>query len=106
MAVVSKEELKQKIVDSGLSDEKQIELLEDIEDSWTDDVNEEYKARYEAEKKEMEASIANLEAETADLKAKYKERFLSGVEVKEERKEVILPEEKEEKKEVIDVKEI
>ena len=106
MAVVSKEELKQKIVDSGLSDEKQIELLEDIEDSWTDDVNEEYKARYEAEKKEMEASIANLEAETANLKPKYKERFLSGVEVKEERKEVILPEEKKEEKEVIDVKEI
>lgn len=105
MAVVSKEEFKQKIVDSGLSDEKQIELLEDIEDSWTDDVNEEYKARYEAEKKEMEASIAILEAETTDLKVKYKERFLSGVEVKEERKEVILPEEKEEK-EVIDVKEI
>lgn len=106
MAVVSKEELKQKIVDSGLSDEKQIELLEDIEDSWTDDVNEEYKARYEAEKKEMEASIANLEAETANLKAKYKERFLSGTEVKEEGKEVIIiPEEKEEK-EVIDVKEI
>lgn len=96
MAVVSKEEFKQKIVDSGLSDEKQIELLEDIEDSWTDDVNEEYKARYEAEKKEMEASIANLEAETADLKAKYKERFLSGVEVKEEKEE----------NEVIDVKEI
>lgn len=102
MAVVSKEEIKQKIVDSGLSDEKQIELLEDIEDSWTDDVNEEYKARYEAEKKEMEASIANLEAETADLKAKYKERFLSGTEVKEE--VIIIPEE--EKKEVIDVKEI
>lgn len=102
MAVVSKEEIKQKIVDSGLSDEKQIELLEDIEDSWTDDVNEEYKARYEAEKKEMEASIANLEAETAELKAKYKERFLSGTEVKEE--VIIIPEE--EKKEVIDVKEI
>ena len=54
----------------------------------------------------MEASIANLEAETANLKAKYKERCLSGVEVKEERKEVILPEEKKEEKEVIDVKEI
>ena len=103
MAVVSKEEIKQKIVDSGLSDEKQIELLEDIEDSWTDDVNEEYKARYEAEKKEMEARIANLEAETAELKAKYKERFLSGAEVNVERKELILPDEE---KEVIDVKEI
>ena len=50
MAVVSKEELKQKIVDSGLSDEKQIELLEDIEDSWTDDVNEEYKIRSRKER--------------------------------------------------------
>lgn len=105
MAVVSKEELKQKIVDSGLSDEKQIELLEDIEDSWTDDVNEEYKARYEAEKKEMEANIASLEAETANLKAKYKERFLSGVGVKEERKEEIPSDERKEK-EIIDVKEI
>lgn len=38
-------------------------------------MNEEYRARYEAEKKEMEASIANLEAETVNLKAKYKERF-------------------------------
>lgn len=105
MAVISKEELKQKIVDSGLSEEKQIELLEDVEDSWTDDVNEEYKARYEAEKKEMEANIASLEAETANLKAKYKERFLSGVEVKEERKEEILPDEKKEN-DIIDVKEI
>ena len=105
MAVVSKEELKQKIVDSGLSDEKQIELLEDIEDSWTDDVNEEYKARYEAEKKEMEASIASLEAETANLKARYKERFLSGAEGKEEREEETFYDDVEEK-EVIDVKEI
>lgn len=105
MAVISKEELKQKIVDSGLSEEKQIELLEDVEDSWTEDVNEEYKARYEADKKEMEANIASLEAETANLKAKYKERFLSGVEVKEESKEEILPDERKEK-EIIDVKEI
>lgn len=105
MAVVSKEELKQKIVESGLSDEKQIELLEDIEDSWTNDVNEQYKLQYEAEKKDMEANISRLEAETLELKSRYKERFLSGTEVKEERKEVIIPEEKEEK-EVIDVKEI
>ena len=104
MAVVSKEEIKQKIVDSGLSEEKQIELLEDIEDSWTDDVNEEYKARYEAEKKEMEANIASLEAETANLKRRYKERFLSGPEAKEEREETFSNEIEE--KEVIDVKEI
>lgn len=78
MAVISKEELKKKIAESGLSEDKQIEILEDIEDSWTEDINEEYRARYEAEKKQMEASIAALEAEAEDLKARYKERFLSG----------------------------
>ena len=76
--VLSKEDFKKKIDTLEISDDKKIEILEDIEDSWTDDVNEEYKARYEAEKKEMEASIANLEAEAANLKAKYKERFFNS----------------------------
>lgn len=80
--VLSKEEFKKKITELAIDDDKQIELLEDIEDSWTSDVNEEYKARYEAEKKQMEAEISNLEAETASLKAKYKERFFSGTETK------------------------
>lgn len=75
--VLSKEDFKKKIDALEFSDDKKIELLEDIEDSWTDDVNEEYKARYEAEKKDMEASIASLEAEAAELKAKYKERFFN-----------------------------
>lgn len=102
MAVISKEEFKKKITESGLDEDKQIELLEDIEDSWTNDVNEEYKARYEAEKKEMEAAIASLEADTANLKAKYKERFFSNEEVKEpEIEKTELEEEK-----VIDIKEI
>ena len=50
----------------------------------------------------MEASIANLEAETANLKAKYKERFFNSdsVENKEDITEDI------EEKKVIDVKEI
>lgn len=103
--VVSKEEFKQKIVDSGLTEEKQIELLEDIEDSWTNDVNEQYKLQYEAEKKDMEANITRLEAETLELKSRYKERFLSGKDVKVEKEDSILLEEKEEK-EIIDVKEI
>lgn len=93
--VLSKEDFKKKIDTLEISDDKKIEILEDIEDSWTDDVNEEYKARYEAEKKEMEASIANL-------KAKYKERFFNSdsVENKEDITEDI------EEKKVIDVKEI
>lgn len=100
--VLSKEDFKKKIDTLELSDDKKIEILEDIEDSWTDDVNEEYRTRYEAEKKEMEASIANLEAETANLKAKYKERFFNSdsVDNKEDITEDI------EDKKIIDVKEI
>lgn len=97
--VLSKEDFKKKITELNIDDDKQIELLEDIEDSWTSDVNEEYKARYEAEKKQMEAEISNLEAETASLKAKYKERFFSGTETKIDDTDLI-------EKKVIDVKEI
>lgn len=100
--VLSKEDFKKKIDELDITDDKKIEILEDIEDSWTEDVNEEYRARYEAEKKEMEASIANLEAETANLKAKYKERFFSSITVenKDDIREDI------EEKKIIDVKEI
>lgn len=99
--VLSKENFKKKIDELEISDDKKIEILEDIEDSWTEDVNEEYKARYETEKKEMEASIASLEAETANLKAKYKERFFnSDSDNKEDITEDI------EDKKIIDVKEI
>lgn len=101
MAVISKEELIRRINESGLTDDEKISLMEDITDSWSEDVNEEYRARYEAEKKEMEVNIANLEAETADLKAKYKERFLSG----EEKKDII-EDVKIDKDETIDIKEI
>lgn len=101
--VLSKEDFKKKIDTLEISDDKKIEILEDIEDSWTDDVNEEYRARYEAEKKEMEASIASLEAETANLKAKYKERFFNS-DNKEDITEDIT--EDIEDKKIIDVKEI
>lgn len=99
--VLSKEDFKKKITELNIDDDKQIELLEDIEDSWTSDVNEEYKSRYEAEKKQMEAEISNLEAETASLKAKYKERFFSGTETREDLDDNELIEKK-----IIDVKEI
>lgn len=101
MAVISKEELIKKVNESSLTDDEKISFMEDITDSWRDDVNEEYKARYEAEKKAMEANIASLEAEAEELKARYKERFLSG----EEKKDVI-EDVTENKDEIIDVKEI
>lgn len=100
--VLSKEDFKKKIDTLDISDDKKIELLEDIEDSWTDDVNEEYKASYEVEKKEMKDNIASLELEIAELKAKYKERFFNTeiVENKDDISEDI------EEKKIIDVKEI
>ena len=101
MAVISKEELIKKVNESSLTDDEKISFMEDITDSWSDDVNEEYKARYEAEKKAMEANIASLEAEAEELKARYKERFLSG----EEKKDII-EDITENKEEIIDVKEI
>lgn len=101
MAVISKEELIKKVNESSLSDDEKISFMEDITDSWSEDVNEEYRARYEAEKKQMEANIASLEAEAEELKARYKERFLSG----EEKKDVI-EDVTENKDEIIDVKEI
>ena len=99
--ILSKEEFKKKITELDIDDDKQIELLEDIEDSWTSDVNEEYKARYEAEKKQMEAEISSLEAEAASLKAKYKERFFNGTDTKVDVDDTNLIGEK-----IIDVKEI
>lgn len=101
MAVISKEELLKKVNESSLSDDEKISFMEDITDSWSEDVNEEYRARYEAEKKGMEANIASLEAEAEELKARYKERFLSG----EEKKDVI-EDVTENKDEIIDIKEI
>lgn len=101
MAVISKEELIKKVNESSLTDDEKISFMEDITDSWSEDVNEEYKARYEAEKKGMEAEIASLEAEAEELKARYKERFLSG-DVKKDIAEDIT----ENKDEIVDVKEI
>lgn len=99
--ILSKEDFKKKITELDIDDDKQIELLEDIEDSWTSDVNEEYKARYEAEKKQMKAEISSLETEAASLKAKYKERFFSGTDTRNDLEDNVLIDKK-----IIDVKEI
>lgn len=92
---LSKEELKKKIDEKISDDDLKIELLEDIEDSI--DVSED-----ETEKVEKTA-YDELEIKYNDLKAKYKERFLKGEEVKEDEKE---DGEELKEEEVIDVKEI
>lgn len=93
---LSKQELKQKISDSIKdNDDLVISLLEDIEDSMIEN-NEQ--VIDETNKKELE----DLKWKYEDLKAKYKERFLSGAENKEETTEETGLEEKE----VIDVKDL
>ena len=97
-----KRKLSDKIVDN---DDLVIELLEDLDDSFTPKENEEL----EEMKKvmlEKDAEIEKAKADLLDLKARYKERFLSStsesdtVEIDEK-----VPEEVEEK-EIIDIKEI
>lgn len=94
---LSKAELKQKISDSITdNDDLVISLLEDIEDSMLEDSAE--NIMDETAKKELE----ELKWKYNDLKAKYKERFLSCKEKDpEDEKDEGL-----EEKEVIDVKEI
>lgn len=100
---LSKEELKKKIDEKIEDEDLKIELLEDIEDSFNDEAIKEYEARFEAEKADLEAQIANEKAFIMDLKARYKERFLKGEEVKEDEKE---DDEDLKEEEIIDVKEI
>ena len=93
---LSKQELKQKISDSIKdNDDLVISLLEDIEDSMIEN-NEQ--VIDETNKRELE----DLKWKYEDLKAKYKERFLSGPEEKEDTTEETGLEEKE----VIDVKDL
>lgn len=93
---LSKQELKQKISDSIKdNDDLVISLLEDIEDSMIEN-NEQ--VIDETNKKELE----DLKWKYEDLKAKYKERFLTGTNEKEDTTE----ENGLEEKEVIDVKDL
>ena len=93
---LSKQELKQKISDNIKdNDDLVISLLEDIEDSMIEN-NEQ--VIDETNKKEIE----DLKWKYENLKAKYKERFLSG----EEEKEETTDETGLEEKEVIDVKDL
>lgn len=94
MARLSKDELLKKITEKVTDEDLVIELMEDISDSL--DVS------YEEEKKVLEDKINELELKLEDLKTKYKERFLKGEVIEEEKDEIEEPKEEE----VIDVKEI
>lgn len=93
---LSKEELKKKIDEKIEDEDLKIELLEDIEDSVdvSDDTEKVEKTAYD-----------EVVAERDEIKRKYKERFLSPEEVKENT-ENVEEKESEESEEVIDVKEI
>jgi hypothetical protein len=89
---LSKEELKTKISEKVTDPELSIELLEDVEDSFSE-----------------EGAVDNTELEDlkekySDLQERYKARFLSGSEEDEEETKEDVPELEE--KEVVDIKEI
>lgn len=106
MAKMSIEEFNQKWSEKLKdSEDLAIELMEDATDSFKRDdeeLNEEMKKLQE----EKDAEIERISGELADLKAKYKERFLTtaSAEVVEDVKEDSPVEMQEE--EVIDIKEI
>ena len=89
---ISKDELLKKISEKVTDEDVQIELIEDVTDSF--EVSEVTKDEYEV-----------LKSKYDDLKAKYKERFLSKSEEKED-EETEDEEPEDEEKEVVDVKEI
>ena len=90
MAKLSKEELLKKISEKVLDNDLSVELLEDITDSM--DVSD------DDEKQALQDKIAELESKLEELKAKYKERFLTNDKSEE-------PEEPKEEN-IIDIKEI
>lgn len=104
MAKLSKEDFLKKIDETEMSDDIKISFMEDISDS-LEDANQELLAEIESLKFELESKVKEIE----DLNKRYKERFLSTEEVKEEIKDdsdADIYEEKSDEEEVIDVKEI
>ncbi len=89
---LSKEELKTKISEKVTDPELSIELLEDVEDSFSEEG--------EVDNTELE----DLKEKYSDLQERYKARFLSGSEEDEEETKEDVPELEE--KEVVDIKEI
>lgn len=90
---LSKDELKQKIVEKITDEDTQIELLEDIEDSMDIVDNSEVET--------LKAENEDLKTKYDDIKSKYKNRFL-GTEKKESEEKIDEPKE-EEKVEEVDI---
>lgn len=84
---LSKDELKQKIVEKITDEDTQIELLEDIEDSMDVVDNSE-------EVETLKAENEDLKTKYDDIKTKYKNRFL-GTEKKETEEKIDEPKEEE-----------
>lgn len=102
---LSKEELKNKVSELGIDDDLKISLLEDIEDSFTDAVEDDSRVSRE--------EYDEMSMKYEDMKKRYIERFLSKEEVAEledakEKIEEVLDDstEVEEEPEVIDIEEI
>lgn len=89
---LSKDELIQKINEKVMDEDVKIELMEDITDSYD-----------ENETSEVDTQrIEELEEKYKNLQEKYKERFLQGSEIKDEKED----DDGLKEKEVIDIKEI
>lgn len=95
MAKLSKEEFIAKI-EEKLPEDLKIEFMEDISDTFEDDGSDVIA--------EKDAEIERLKAENEELRAKYKDRFLKGDEVEEEKSDDEVDELEEE--EIIDIEEI
>lgn len=104
MAKLSLEEFKQKYSEKITdNDDLLIALMEDASDSFAGDVDKSAElAEIESLKAELEAKMAEL----ADVKERYKARFLSPEIVEEVAEEVVEEELEPSEEEVIDIKEI
>lgn len=95
---LSKKELMQRVSDLIEDDEIKISVLEDMEDSITDEGNLD-QVIDETRQKEYEV----LKWKYEDLKTRYKDRFLKG---SEETEKEDIDESEETEKEIVDIKEI
>lgn len=92
---LSKEELSAKINDLDIDEEIKVSLMEDIADSIEGNSETEDNGEFE-----------ELKIKYESLREKYKERFLKGEEVEEEKKDDETEDDELKEEEVIDVKEI
>lgn len=96
MAKLTKEELNKRIDALELDDDTKISLMEDISDSINDD----------SEINSLREEISSKDSEIADLKEKYKSRFLESTETAKDIAEEAPAVEADEEEKVIDVTEI